>query len=360
MPYPIAKLNENYRWRLTDLATPVERYNLQIADGNDLLIPSTLVQFRKTSNLQLYCNDGKPSFTVNHIEPAATYLDLHGEDYVLCCESFFTLCGATILDLDSDTFRNVLLRPTVLHFESCYITVPFLAKMAKLLSAPAVETIEVIAHQALNLSDILVTFPNAYELTVRNMTLSTKTWLSEISLVLKKCLAKLTINCLNIFENLDHQELYIFLEGQPKYFCLSLEISEELVKDKGYPKLVEFLDNNLTHNGPGTYIIVDTKGKKSTWYLPNNIRESDSEPVSVITRPLQTNSFLQMPIRTTTGMLATYQSQPYQFYGTGTESSQKTAWGQSSPQYSPPSPSSCKKSNFVAKHKYYDAYKSKF
>uniref|UniRef100_A0A7E4ZZW2 Recep_L_domain domain-containing protein n=1 Tax=Panagrellus redivivus TaxID=6233 RepID=A0A7E4ZZW2_PANRE len=138
MPYPIAKLAYGLRCRLIELATPVERYQLQIANGNVLLCPQKLLQLQKApTTVQFYRNNGIPAFKVFRWELP---VDFDREDCVVLCDKTFTLEGADITDLMSEKLNNVLLRPDILTFENCDITKEFLTKLSTLAFAAKVHS----------------------------------------------------------------------------------------------------------------------------------------------------------------------------------------------------------------------------
>uniref|UniRef100_A0A7E4W1Y6 FHA domain-containing protein n=1 Tax=Panagrellus redivivus TaxID=6233 RepID=A0A7E4W1Y6_PANRE len=62
MPYPIAKLAYGLRCRLSELTTPLERYNLQMAAGDVSICPPKLqIVYQSHQNIKFYCEDGTVS-----------------------------------------------------------------------------------------------------------------------------------------------------------------------------------------------------------------------------------------------------------------------------------------------------------
>uniref|UniRef100_A0A7E4V920 HTH LytTR-type domain-containing protein n=1 Tax=Panagrellus redivivus TaxID=6233 RepID=A0A7E4V920_PANRE len=99
MPYPIAKLAYGLRCRLSDLATPSERYRLQEAAGNKDICPPKLQPIRQQVFLRISYKNGKPFVFDNHFHDTPVFTD-QADELVYCTS--VVLDNIRINDLKDD------------------------------------------------------------------------------------------------------------------------------------------------------------------------------------------------------------------------------------------------------------------
>uniref|UniRef100_A0A7E4VU28 NR LBD domain-containing protein n=1 Tax=Panagrellus redivivus TaxID=6233 RepID=A0A7E4VU28_PANRE len=133
MPYPIAKLPYGLRCRLTKLAVPLERYNLQIAAGNASICPPKLQRIRESmDNLHILCESGVITAYKTLISNEYTNQIDIGVDRLIRCKQDIVLRGFQVQDLKSDLFDTLLLETWNICMYECNLSKLFLEKLGAL------------------------------------------------------------------------------------------------------------------------------------------------------------------------------------------------------------------------------------
>uniref|UniRef100_A0A7E4VUK9 Recep_L_domain domain-containing protein n=1 Tax=Panagrellus redivivus TaxID=6233 RepID=A0A7E4VUK9_PANRE len=180
MPYPIAKLPYGLRCRLHDLATPVERYNLQIAAGNPSICPP--LQIIKPVNSRFYLENGK--LTMKNHAWALPDLVEFGHDELVYNGRYFDFSNASLQDLAAIPFTDYFVPTfTKIALSDCNLSSSFFKQFAesKVFANVRRVSIEgnVNANYSLNFTDLATAFPRIAYLFLFDINVS-PTWMSDI------------------------------------------------------------------------------------------------------------------------------------------------------------------------------------
>uniref|UniRef100_A0A7E4V547 Helitron_like_N domain-containing protein n=1 Tax=Panagrellus redivivus TaxID=6233 RepID=A0A7E4V547_PANRE len=180
MPYPISKLAYGIRSRLSELATPSERYQFQIAAGNPSICPPKvqLLQ-RPSSNWSLTSAHGNVSVTFDNSQ----LYPIFDHNNLYYCGTTLNLDNMSLADLSSPIFHNFLLRPNTLRFNARTVVCErFIAKLSKL-TAGRVKTFEEFAIEAaddVGFRDLFSAFRRLNRVTTYYGIVPTPTWMTDI------------------------------------------------------------------------------------------------------------------------------------------------------------------------------------
>uniref|UniRef100_A0A7E4V908 FBA_2 domain-containing protein n=1 Tax=Panagrellus redivivus TaxID=6233 RepID=A0A7E4V908_PANRE len=290
MPYPISNLPYGLRCRLSDLSTPVERYNLQIAAGDVSICPPKLqIVQEKLQKLHFGCKDGT----------AFAYKDTHYYDYLNAMpiqtvnDNIFIYTGHKIdlYDLTaeapkSNIFGHFVCNAHTLSILNCHLSKPFY-EMVKVMFQKTL-FIDFTSHvpiSTINFTDLLTALPNVP--IIYSMRCHNSNWVSEILQVKKHSLMRLSLGYDRVeqFDGFDNNLLLTFLKAQRPGFELNLSI---LIAMPFTGKLLRFVNRKLVRGyGPGvtqynnryrrthTTLRIGSKKVDRTYYLPldgDNVR----------------------------------------------------------------------------------------
>uniref|UniRef100_A0A7E4VHD2 Recep_L_domain domain-containing protein n=1 Tax=Panagrellus redivivus TaxID=6233 RepID=A0A7E4VHD2_PANRE len=171
MPYPIAKLAYGLRCRLHDLATPVERYHLQIAAGNVSICPPIQKLQRSDGILKLLCKD---VIVIGDAKP----FDFLRNGLVYSGSQILYHETANVQNL-SVPFDYVLRDAATVYLAGCHLSTSFFKKVASQVTDTLSISGNINNNYILRLSDILTAFPQVHTITM-NLVDCSDTWVEDI------------------------------------------------------------------------------------------------------------------------------------------------------------------------------------
>uniref|UniRef100_A0A7E4ZX24 FTH domain-containing protein n=1 Tax=Panagrellus redivivus TaxID=6233 RepID=A0A7E4ZX24_PANRE len=214
MPYPIAKLAYGLRCRLHDLATPVERYNIQTAAGNPSICPpNQKVQTINTFSM-IHYEDGTFKVSDSEIRKDNLYRTV-----------YLNIDGDRVQDLASAPFGHILCQYSLNLFD-CPLSKVFFKNLSSLVFASNVRKIFLSESSnygyVLNLSDLLNGFPNLDNIDALRVRVA-DTWMTDILQCKHHCITELQLFLTyKQFESLSANNLVEFLQTQKEGFHLML------------------------------------------------------------------------------------------------------------------------------------------
>uniref|UniRef100_A0A7E4WBS5 BTB domain-containing protein n=1 Tax=Panagrellus redivivus TaxID=6233 RepID=A0A7E4WBS5_PANRE len=225
MPYPISKLAYGLRCRLHDLATPAERYKLQIAAGNPAICPPIQTKQTSETNVSIKYEEGvinaHPLF-IEKNSPVYTTDKLCliniGLEHLTCEPTSHFIYDETIVLLNCNLSKNFIKKVSNLADNVSNITHIDLSETTN-------------ADYVFKMSDILTVFPNLCDISIDNVPFD-DTWMSEILQYPEHSITDIQlIMTLEQFTALPIDDLVAFLQAQKQglHLSLGIEPTAELV-----------------------------------------------------------------------------------------------------------------------------------
>uniref|UniRef100_A0A7E4VSU5 F-box domain-containing protein n=1 Tax=Panagrellus redivivus TaxID=6233 RepID=A0A7E4VSU5_PANRE len=239
MPYPIAKLPYGLRSRLSELATPLERCNLQIAAGNPSICPAELQPIYET-RIHVDFDGIDQCIDVSNYYPKI----------LIRCIGVITLRNFESQMLNLLTFGNFILRPSSLSLENCAISKELFDNASKLMSG-SVKYIVIqvpVNNRSINFMDLLTAFPLVQNILLLCCSLPDN-WMVEFNKANNQSIKKLSMHLRSYnFRQFEPDELVAFLNAQATGFTLSLTFKDSSLESYFY-EAKEYLDMRF-HTAP--------------------------------------------------------------------------------------------------------------
>uniref|UniRef100_A0A7E4WDF5 F-box/LRR-repeat protein n=1 Tax=Panagrellus redivivus TaxID=6233 RepID=A0A7E4WDF5_PANRE len=193
MPYPITNLAYGLRCRLSELSTPVERYNLQIAAGNTSTCPPKLQIVQETLESLIFgCKNG----TISAYRNFDNYLNK--ELSIVCQDDSITICNDSVSfyrfdvqSLNSDILDHFLFNAGSLKLMHCHLSKPFYETLKmRFLKVQYLEMYGYTEDYRIDFTNLLTMFPYLQSLDAKGPL--SENWISEILQVKNHSLMSLT------------------------------------------------------------------------------------------------------------------------------------------------------------------------